>query len=365
MSAWLFQDTRQRQALGDRCPWSVGWYDPEGKKCSKKIGSKSMAEKFARKREGELAAGTYQSASRKSWDDFRDEYEKRGMPGTTAGTQAAAGYALDHFERIVKPVRVAAITNRTLAQYVASRQVEPVRKKGPPVSPATVNKELRHLRHALRRANKWGYLARVPEFEFLRQPEKLPTYVTPEHFAKLYAKADAARWPDGGPYTVADWWRGLLVMAYMTGWRIGSLLALKWADVNLDAAVALSRAADNKGKRDQRVPLHALVVEHLRKLKSFSPVVFGWDHDRRELFNEFHAIQEAAGVRPDGGKARYGFHDLRRAFATMNADTLSPDALQALMQHRDYQTTRRYINLARQMNPAVQKLYVPNLAAKA
>ncbi len=45
----------------------------------------------------------------------------------------------------------------------------------------------------------------------------------------------------------------------------------------------------------------------------------------------------------------------------MNAATLTPDALQTLMQHRDYQTTRRYINMARQLNPAVQNLYVPTL----
>ena len=45
----------------------------------------------------------------------------------------------------------------------------------------------------------------------------------------------------------------------------------------------------------------------------------------------------------------------------MNADRLTPDALQLLMQHEDYQTTQRYINLARQMNPAVANLFVPEL----
>jgi hypothetical protein len=43
MNAWLFQDHRQKQKLGDKCPWSVGWVDPDGKRKSKKIGSKSMA----------------------------------------------------------------------------------------------------------------------------------------------------------------------------------------------------------------------------------------------------------------------------------------------------------------------------------
>jgi len=49
----------------------------------------------------------------------------------------------------------------------------------------------------------------------------------------------------------------------------------------------------------------------------------------------------------------------------MNAATLSADALQSLMQHRDYQTTQRYINLARQLNPAVANLYVPEFLRAA
>ena len=45
----------------------------------------------------------------------------------------------------------------------------------------------------------------------------------------------------------------------------------------------------------------------------------------------------------------------------MNADKLTPDALQFLMQHKDYKTTQGYISMARQLNPAVAGLYVPEL----
>ncbi|HTM55353.1 MAG TPA: tyrosine-type recombinase/integrase [Pirellulales bacterium] len=363
MNAWIFQDHRQKQKLGDKCPWSVGWIDPEGKRKSKKVGAKSWAEKFARKIEGQLAAGTYETARKKSWSDFRKEFEERGMPGTTHGTKQLARFTFDHFERLVKPARVDAVTTRTIAAYVAARQAETHGKEMKRLSPATVNRELRNLRSIMRKAHKWGYLTKLPEFDFLKEPGRLPTYVTPEHFAKLYANAGAARLPVGVPFDRADWWRGLMVMAYMTGWRIGSLLALRWGDVDLEAGTAVSRAEDNKGKRDQRIPLHPLVVEHLRKLKSFSPVVFVWEHPRRGLFDEFHAIQKAAGVRPEGSKAFYGFHDLRRAFASLNAERMTADALQSLMQHRDYQTTQRYIAMARQLNPAVQNLYVPDLGA--
>ena len=57
----------------------------------------------------------------------------------------------------------------------------------------------------------------------------------------------------------------------------------------------------------------------------------------------------------------YGFHDLRRAFAMMNADKLSADALQALMRHKSYATTQKYINMTRQMDAAVAGLHVPEV----
>lgn len=56
--ARIFQDSRQKKKLGEKkCPWSVEWRNAEGKPRSKKVGSKSMAEKFRRKVEGQQAAG--------------------------------------------------------------------------------------------------------------------------------------------------------------------------------------------------------------------------------------------------------------------------------------------------------------------
>jgi integrase len=131
---------------------------------------------------------------------------------------------------------------------------------------------------------------------------------------------------------------------------------------DITASIEGSPRKDNKGKRDQKIALHPVVVEHLRKIKSFSPVVFPWNHGTRMIFAAFEAIQKKAGMK--GNWDHYGFHDLRRAFATMNADTLTPDALQALMQHKDYQTTQRYINMAAKLKPAVQNLYAPDVGRK-
>jgi integrase len=377
-NAWTFQRNEQVRDMGeDKAPWYVGWYDPDGRRHKESCGSgfqgKQKADRLRRKIEAELMTGTYQRNTRKLWPDFRREYEQRVLAGLAAETRRLAGVSLDHFERLVKPVRVFGLLTQHVDEFIAARRQEPGKKRGELVSPATVNKDLRHIKAALTVAYEWGYLHAVPKVRMEREPKRIPTYVTGEHFADIYAACDKARMPESLPYPAADWWRGLLVMGYMTGWRVGDMLALRRDRLDLDAGTAVSLAEDNKGKRDERVKLHPVVVEHLRRLAGFTPTVFPWNHNMRTLWAEFTRIQHAAGVElPCYGEHEhtaachvYGFHDLRRAFATMNADKLTPDALQALMRHKSYLTTQRYINLARQMDEVVNVLHVPEVLRKA
>jgi integrase len=298
------------------------------------------------------------------------------VPGQAIRTRDQIKISLKHFKRLMKPKKIAAIKTTTIDGFIAARRKEAGKKRGSLLSPATVNKDLRHLKAALGLAYEWGYLPARPKFRMEREREELPTYVSPEHFAKIYGACDVARMPRHQTFPPADWWRALLVTAYMTGWRIGDLLSLRGEDLDIDAGTAITRAEDNKGKRDAILQLHAVVVEHLRKLRfgppgklRFGPRVFPWDHDRRTLLTEFSRIQDKAGVHLScPGRHQhtrfchvYGFHDLRRAFATMNADRLTPDALQSLMRHKSYLTTKRYINIKRQLDEAVAVLHVPDV----
>ena len=373
MNSWLFQDHRRKEKLGDKCPWSVGWFE-DGRKRSKKVGCRSLAEKFARKLEAQAEAGTLQSDSRIRWKRFRTEWETRIGDGMEPQTRRCTINALDHFERIAKPGQVQKIRTQTLDEYIARRRLEPGKKKCSTVALATINKELRHLRAVLRIANEWGYLPKMPRVRMVKEPQKLVRYVTPEHFAAIYAACDAAKRPRSDVYAPADWWRAHLTFLYMTGWRMNEPLSLRWDDVSLDHGTAITWHDDNKGKRDEIVPLHAVVVEHLRTLVDLGSQVFPWPHHERTLYDEFASIQMAA---VDANEERiinlpcrekhehtdachlYGFHDLRRAFATQNALRLAPDALQALMRHKSYLTTKRYINTARQLDGAVEQLHVP------
>jgi hypothetical protein len=75
-----------------------------------------------------------------------------------------------------------------------------------------------------------------------------------------------------------------------------------------------------------------VVIEHLAKLVGFSTCVFLWNHNQRTLWSEFARVQEAAEIHLSCHEEHehgrychlYGFHELRRTFATMNADKLTP-----------------------------------------
>lgn len=364
--AWVFQDRKQLRKYGpERAAWCVGRYDHDGKQRSKSCGpgrkGKRQAETLQRQREGEFAAGTYRSANRMTWEEFRKEFEQKVPAGKRPQTQDAYKFCLNNFEKAIKPNLLRSITSRTISQFIAVRQGQAGLKAETKTSPVTINKELRHLRSALRKAVAWELLERMPQIEFLREPGKIATFVSDEHLALIYAACDKARRPTfrKATFTAGAWWQALLTTAFLTGWRIGSLLSLRWSNIDTEHRQILLPAEDAKGNRDQLIPLHDVVLEHIKPIQlPGEDRVFVWGFTRRALYAEFFRIQRAAGIKP-ARKAYYGFHDLRRGFATYNADRMTADALQALMGHCDYQTTKRYINLARQLNPASNNVFVP------
>ncbi len=369
MKAWLFQDYRQKQKLGDKCPWCVGFYDQEGRKKSRRIGSRSMAEKFARKIEGELAAGVYQNPCRKQWSDFRDEYDAKILPRLGRRSQDAVKASLVAFERIIKPAKMLSLTTSTIDEFVTRRKADPGRKPKSKLATATINRDLRHIKAVLRIAHEWGILPKLPRFRFLREEQRIGQVISPEHFRLIYDATDVARKPDLTQCSPGEWWRGLLVFALTTGWRIEEILSFRRDDLDLSTGAIVTRASDNKGKRDDTDHLPDVAIQHVKAVVGFAPVVFEWPHDYRTLWVEFHDLQRAAGIfLPCRDADRhectntchvYGFHALRRGYATLNADTMPAAVLQRKMRHKSFTTTLRYIGLADKMKATAEKVYVP------
>ncbi len=355
MRAWLFQDTRQKKRLGDQCPWSVGWLDPDGKRRSKRVGAKSMAEKFRLKKETELEHGIA-SPRAVTWAKFRQDYNDAILTGMSPHNRLETDRAIKHFERIINPKKLDSVTTQSIDQFRNARKREKGKAKGSMVSVATVNKELRHLRAVFNVAAEWQALSRAPKVKMLREPDRDPPFVDDAIFAKLYAACDSMGHPIAANYTPAEWWRALLSFAYLTGWRISEILELRRDDVDLAKGTAFLAAESTKGKRDVRIELSPVLSGHLRTILSFEPLVFCWPHGRRLLWSDFTALKAAAEVEFPGA-----FHRLRFGFANANVDNVPADVLQRLMRHKASATTQGYINKARRMQTqgTADRLHVP------
>jgi integrase len=373
MRAWVFQDHRQKEKLGDKAPWSAGWVDPEGKRRSKRIGSKSMAEKYARKKEGELAAGLLQTGGRRiSWEKFQREYEEMVMPRWRSEmSRVDAKHALETFSNLSGVKQLDRVDARTLDQYVAKRLQTPGgKKKGDTISVETVRKELRTIRAALNCAKKWKYLAECPDIPQIEGYGKDKPFVTEEHFNAIMDACRIANMPADQKYTAEAFWHALLATAWVTGMRKSALISLLWEDVDLDGGVALSRYGDNKAKRDQHHKI-ASITGFLANLyacrKPGETRVFPWNYCLKGLDRMLARIQKAAGIhlpcREDHEHTEachlYGFHSFRYAHATYNFGRVSDRDLQEQMGHATFSTKQRYIKYAETHQQRVYDVFLP------
>ena len=116
----------------------------------------------------------------------------------------------------------------------------------------------------------------------------------------------------------------LLVTVHETGHRVGAVVQLRWADVDLEHAKVRWRAESDKLRTEHETPVSAVAVEWLRRARrDRAQLGDGWvfpspnnparpvsRHRARTWWNR---LEELAGLTPEPGR---GWHSLRRKFAT-------------------------------------------------
>lgn len=335
------------------------WRDPAGRQRSKSCGpgpaGRKLATQLCERIKAEIVMGCYDERRKKTWSDFRAEYERVKQPNGIIRN------VLKHFERICRPGPMAGVDAKMIDEYVAVRRGEPGRKECK-IAASTINKELAVLRAVLGLAKRWEHIERLPDITFLKVHEDEPVWVPPENFARLYQACDAASRPDIPNVAVTDWWRAFLLFQYLTGWRVGQVLAIQSANVDFEHATVLSPWAETKGRRSERIPVHEVLLQHLEPLKACrmtSDRLFPWTLARSGLYDELRKIEERSGL------SIKGFHSLRRSFATNNAANMDLFELQGLMCHRSLRTTKRYVAMAGKLNRSVPNIVIPNLEKQA
>ena len=229
--------------------------------------------------------------------------------------------AFDAYRRAMSPATPEDVTVRTLEEFAVKRLKSGRR-------PATVNNALRHLKAALRWAERGGHIEKAPDFHglMIREDRRRPRLLPEADFAKIVAALEN---PELDPkHCPREWWRVLVHLGFYGGLRLGETLSLRWDDVDLTGERArlgagvptlTLRAEQTKGRTDRTVPLVSGLPELLTTWRDgmWSAVGEGWvlawgERSTRVLYDDWAMIQEAAGF----AEKPYRIHDLRRGCAS-------------------------------------------------
>ncbi len=326
--------------------WYLRWWDltPDGSRWKERWKStrttiKKDAESQRRELERELDAGR-RSESEMTWEDFVDDFLKKHTARKPKSTLALYRHSLNAFTRVAKPRKLANVS-RALLEDFADRRLKD--KK----AVATVNRDLRHLRAALRWAERRNYISAMPDFKdvFIREDRRQPVIIPEDDFvAMVQALHDPGLVLKKRP---AEWWRVFFYVAYYLGLRVGEILGLTWERVSLETLEVRIMASTSKGRKERVVPMAAELAKVFKDWRdrhtNYSPrdEVLPWPYDNyRSLYVDWHAIQTAAGI-PDG--AHYVPKNCRSTCASeLIASNVPTVVVKDFLGHATVATTENY-----------------------
>lgn len=220
------------------------------------------------------------------------------------------------------------------------------RRVGEGKAPATVNRELVTLKHFLNNAVEWGWIPRRPKIKLLQEPPARVRWLTDAERAALSSAL-------AKPQRVA--FRRVCAAALLSGQRLGKLVTLARADVDLAAGVMTIRDMRKGGRiKTSHVPISpalATVLVEAMAAAPDSPAVFCANRTRGGKLRPYsrngasslfaRIVRQALGEEAD-----LHFHDLRHDFATRLVR--AGNGLQViadLLGHSSLAMTQRYAHL--------------------
>jgi integrase len=317
---------------------------------------------------------------------FLDERYEAWMKATRRGRSTQVDRIRWAFKEFLAD-KLSDITTGRIERWRATRtnQRHPSARKIKPVSPLTVNQDIRALRAGLSRATEWGLLTANPigkikqasaddrgVVRFLSPDEerRLRTALADRDAARRAARASAngwrrgrghVPWPEYGAYT--DYVTPLVLVALNTGLRRGELLQLQWRDVDLSRRMLTVRGEGAKTGQTRHVPLNSDIADVLKAWKepSAEPDWFVFSGSTTttpltEARKAWRAVLQKARI------TSFRFHDLRHSFASKLAMAgVDLNTVRELLGHRKISMTLRYAHLAPEHKAdAVERLVVPN-----
>lgn len=318
---WIWE----RKLKGSRS-YCLRWHDDLGRIKTEGVGEDlRLARRLRVKRERELNDSKLKKVASISLEGFIAE-EQRLLAGRLAEASLyEIRRVLRAFQRFCRHAMLDAISASAVEEFIAARLQK--------VCLATANRDLRTLKASFGRAVDRGHLHENPagRVKAIREPDRRKRVLSSEELSKLLAACPTRRW------------QALVALAATTGMRRGELLALRWDDVDFDAAtVWVSNRPGHltKSRRNRTLGLIPEMQELLMSLPRRGDNVFciqnglPWRHN---FSRDFRAIVKRAGI------PHCTLHDLRRTFVSQLARAgVNQAIVQKLAGHASMATTLRF-----------------------
>ena len=309
--------------------WWIAYYDNgRERRETSRSHERKEAVMLLRQRLVEVATGTVQARAPKRaravrMHDLFDLVENNfQLNGRTSPTNGA--YLLrmrKHFGRYA----VAACTGLVVSHYMAARQ-RAGRKAG------TINREMSVLKVAFRLGYENDLVTRVPVIK--RLPE---LGVRNEFFTRAEIDALLPHLPEH--------LRDVVLFGFLTGWRRGEIIGLRWNNVDRAEAVIRLEPGQNKS-RDVRVlalqgELAALIERRWQARQMGRLVALHVFHRDGRPLGQFHHAWVRACRR--AGLGHRWFHSLRRSAArNMSLEGIPEKVIMSIMGHKTRVMFDRY-----------------------
>ncbi len=269
-------------------------------------------------------------------DFLRDRYAV--LHNLKPKTVVLFGHSVDRFRDFLgREPELADLNDLEVSKFLRWRAVTPHR--GRICSPASVAKDKAHLVSLWNAAAKRRLVEQFPDLprNLVRVPHHAPQAYTVEEVSRMVVQA---RRRNGyvGPVAAAWFWPTIIMAAWYSGERIGSLLAIRWSEVDTQRRTLTFLSEHRKGL-GRTITRHITpqLAEWLEKgRRAADELVWPWLDHRTEgaIYHRLRYICESAGVTPKG------FHSIRKA-AGSYVHAGGGDAT-TFLTHRDSKTTREH-----------------------
>ncbi len=290
---------------------------------------KTQAQAWARQIEGEMDKGVFTPpvVDPRTLGELLSRYANEVTPGKRGAESER--YRIDGLLRdSLSGMKITAITGKDLAEWRDQRARE--------VAPATVNRDMTVLSHVFEIARKeWGIPVANPcrDVRRLRPDRPRDRRLVGDEEARLLAAIDS-----GGRN---PWLKPVVLFALETAMRQGEIVALTWADIDLEKPWAKIRQAKNGEGRVVPLSTRAVAVlqplQKEREQKEHSPV---FPTSSEAIKKSWQRACNRAGVE------ELTFHDLRHeATSRLFEKGLNPMQVASITGHKTLQMLKRYTHL--------------------